>query len=230
MGKIVITVDGPAASGKSSLSSRLSQELGGKWVSTGAFYRGLGYVAQKEKVNFSDEKALAELCTSSLWQVELAPIKTKVFYNSIDVTDEIYTVEVGTIASQVSQFPKVRTNLLQAQRDCAQLTNLLIAEGRDCGSVVFPGAFLKIYLTANENDRAARRAKESGRDVDEQSKLIRLRDNQDSQRKSAPLKKVDDAIEIDSSMLSMDQVFESALEVFKEKYRSAYKSEFALSR
>ena len=111
MGRVV-TIDGPAASGKTSVSRELARRLGWYWVSTGAFYRGLGYVAQRLKYNLDDEQALAQLASSREWKVEMAENKTRVYLNVNgefeDVTDAIAAEDVGNIASKVSHFPKVR--------------------------------------------------------------------------------------------------------------------------
>lgn len=227
---LVLTVDGPAASGKSSLSRLLSEKLSGDWVSTGAFYRGLAFVAQEEGVSFDDEATLARLALdSSHWDVRLNPDKTRVFYHGADVSESIYSVSIGSGASQVSRFPEVRKNLLQAQRNCQRGRNLLVAEGRDCGTKVFPDAFLKIFLTASEEDRIMRRAVQSGEEVSVQSQLIRHRDKRDSGRKASPLAKAEGAFEIDSSGLTLEQVAERAIEAFQEKYRAAYKKDFQVS-
>lgn len=183
----IITVDGPAASGKSSVSRELARRLGWKWVSTGAFYRGLAYVSERESVATTDAAQLVRLAHSSLWSVRLDDDQTRVFYRSDDVTPEILAEANGTRASQISQIPEVRQALLDNQRDCAVGVPGLVAEGRDCGTVVFPNALLKIYLTASQEERAARRAREQGLSVEETQKDQEKRDQRDSTRRAAPL-------------------------------------------
>ena len=205
MGK-VITIDGPAASGKTSVSRELARRLGWNWVSTGAFYRGLGYVADRLRCDLDNEKALSELAKSNRWSVEMTTDSTRVFLGDEDVTDQIFQEHVGTIASKISQLPKVREALLQPQRDCQSETLGLVAEGRDCGTIVFPQADVKIYLTARQEDRALRRAKESGASAEEIQKAQVVRDQQDSSRKVAPLQVPENSFVVDASTLNFQQV------------------------
>lgn len=209
MGK-VITIDGPAASGKTSVSRELAKRLGWYWVSTGAFYRGLAYVAHRVKADLKDESKLSDLAASPVWRVEMAESKTRVYFvegqSEEDVTDEIYKEEVGNVASQISHFPKVRSSLLAAQRDCQARTEGLIAEGRDCGTVVFPTAEVKIYLTARSESRAERRAKEQGGSVETLAAEQAQRDLQDSTRKTAPLAVPVSAFVVDTTQMNFEQV------------------------
>lgn len=205
MGK-VITIDGPAASGKTSVSRELAKRLGWYWVSTGAFYRGLAYVAHRLQSDLKDEKKLADLASSQIWRVEMAESKTRVYFEEEDVTDEIYKEDVGNVASQISHFPQVRSSLLAAQRDCQARTEGLIAEGRDCGTVVFPKAEIKIYLTARSENRAERRAKEQGGSVEALMVEQTQRDLQDSTRKTAPLAVPDQAFVVDTTQMNFEQV------------------------
>lgn len=207
MGK-VITIDGPAASGKSSVSRELARRLGWNWVSTGAFYRGLGFVAHELGVDLNDENVLAELTHSDVWQVLMEPERTEVYFQGRCVTDDIGQEWVGGIASKISHFPKVREALLANQRDCADKTEGLVAEGRDCGTVVFPKAEVKVYLTANSEYRAERRAKELGLNVEETVAAQKVRDHQDSSRKTAPLQIPENALVLDTTHLSLAEVIE----------------------
>lgn len=202
----LITIDGPSASGKSSVSRLLAQKLGWQWVSTGAFYRGLALASIEEKVDSGDEKSLAQLVASSVWEVKMTPQETLVYYKNNDVTERIFGEDIGAVASQISQKPKVREALLQRQRDCFDPDKGLIAEGRDCGTVVFPKAQLKIYLTAGADQRAQRRSQEEAVDMAKTLEMQKKRDEQDVQRKQAPLKVADGAVEIDSSYLSLEEV------------------------
>lgn len=204
----VITIDGPAASGKSSVSRELARKLGWKWVSTGAFYRGLAYVALMEKVEPDDTAQLVRLAHSSVWSVRLEDDQTRVFYKSDDVTMEILSEANGSRASRISQIPEVRQALLENQRDCAIGVPGLVAEGRDCGTVVFPQAMLKIYLTASQEERAARRAKEHGLNVQEIQNQQQIRDKQDSSRAAAPLAIAPDARVVDSGGMLLSEVVE----------------------
>lgn len=205
MGK-VITIDGPAASGKSTVSRELARRLKWNWVSTGAFYRGLAFVAREKGLDFADEESIASIANSSDWSVQLTPERTEVVYCGHKVTDDIAQDSVGLLASQVSKYKKVREKLLKNQRDCKEIGPGLVAEGRDCGTVVFPDANLKIYLTADQAQRAERRAKELGVSVDEMQASQKQRDEADSKRKNAPMQIPENAIVIDTTDMTLDQV------------------------
>lgn len=208
MGKfgVVITIDGPAASGKSSVSREIARKHGWKWVSTGAFYRGLAFVALKKHIDLDDTKSLVELCTSDEWSINLTPQKTEVVFQGIDVTDQINHEDVGSFASRISHHQEVRKALLVAQRNCALGQKGLVAEGRDCGTVVFPEAPIKVYLTAKSENRALRRALEQGADLMEVQSAQKIRDQQDSSRKAAPLQIPENALVIDTTELDLEGV------------------------
>lgn len=203
---MVVTIDGPAASGKSSVSRELANRLGWQWVSTGAFYRGLGYAALRLKIDIADVKALSELAHSSEWRVVMGANRTQVFFKDEEVTDEIGREDVGNIASKISHYPEVRKALLEAQRNCSAGPQGLVAEGRDCGTVVFPQAQAKIYLTASSEHRAARRAAELGLDQGETQEAQKQRDKQDSTRKAAPLQVPENAFVVDTTEMGLDEV------------------------
>ncbi len=202
----VVTIDGPAASGKTSVSRELANRLGWQWVSTGAFYRGLAYVAQQLNLDFTDEGAIARLVDNREWEVRMDHEKTRVILHGKDVTNEINREEVGSLASKISSFPKVRAALLEAQRRCAKGVVGLVAEGRDCGTVVFPGANVKFFLTARSEDRAARRAQEQGKSMEETHDLQKVRDAQDANRKAAPMQASSDSFTVDTSDLNFMEV------------------------
>lgn len=214
---MVITIDGPAASGKSSVSRELARRLGWNWVSTGAFYRGLAFAALKMQIDLDDVQALTELTSNPAWSVRLAEERTKVFFGEEDVTDLIAHEDVGNFASKVSHYPEVRKALLQVQRNCAEGREGLVAEGRDCGTVVFPDAEAKVYLTANSELRAARRATELGLDQGDMVKAQQQRDMQDSTRKVAPMAIPENAFVLDSTELNFDQVVSKVEEFVRTK-------------
>lgn len=211
----IVTIDGPAASGKSSVSRELGRRLGWSWVSTGAFYRGLAYIAFVKKADIANEDEIVKLAQSADWSVEMTPQQTCVLMGGKDVTDEIGREEFGSLASKISSFPKVRKALLDAQRHCAAGVPGLIAEGRDCGTVVFPQAHVKIFLTARAEDRAARRAKDENRDVDQLVSEQKTRDAQDTGRKAAPLAVAVDGYTIDTTDLSLVEVVEKVEDLVK---------------
>jgi len=214
---MVVTIDGPAASGKSTVSRELASRLGWLWVSTGAFYRGLGYAALHANVDITDVDALMKLAHSDLWSVKMNANRTQVLFNGEDVTDDIAHEDVGSIASKISHYPEVRKALLDAQRNCSAGPQGLVAEGRDCGTVVFPQAQAKIYLTASSEHRAARRAAELGLDQGETQEAQKVRDRQDSTRKAAPLQVPEHALVVDTTELNLDEVVEKVENFVRSK-------------
>jgi CMP/dCMP kinase len=204
----VITIDGPAASGKSSVSRELAKLFSIPWVSTGAFYRGLAYVAIQSQVDLTNKEALTELAMSDVWRVEMNSEKTQVWFKDQDVTDFIFQEDVGNVASKISHYPEVRSSLLDHQRQCAFVSRGLVAEGRDCGTVVFPQAEVKVYLTASSENRAQRRAQELGLDEKELEIQQKQRDEQDSTRKVAPLQIPQDAFVVDTTQMTLNDVIQ----------------------
>ncbi len=205
---LVVTIDGPAASGKTSVSRELAKRLGWNWVSTGAFYRGLAFCVDNLNVDLTNESEIAQLSKSNRWNVRMDEDQTRVFLDGQDVTEKISQEKVGSIASKISHFPSVRKSLLAPQRECAEKTQGLVAEGRDCGTVVFPDAEVKIYLTAKQENRAERRAKELGLSTEETVEATSIRDQQDSTRKAAPLQVPEKALVVDTTHLNFEQVVE----------------------
>ncbi|CAN5684684.1 (d)CMP kinase [soil metagenome] len=204
----VLTIDGPAASGKSSVSRELARRLGWRWVSTGTFYRGIAWAAHEVGVDLEDEGALVAFIGSARWKVELTAPTTCFFLDGFDRTDEITKETVGSLASKISSYPRVRVALLDAQRKCATLDQGLIAEGRDCGTVVFPRAEVKVFLTARAEDRAQRRANDEGLSVEETISEQEQRDRQDTNRTAAPMTVPEGALKIDTSQHSFLEVVE----------------------
>ena len=217
LAKYIITIDGPAASGKTSVSRRLATHFNWSWVSTGAFYRGLAYIARREGIPLEDESALAKLCLADFWAVKMSDENTLVFLRGENVTAEIYKEENGSAASVISRFPKVRENLLELQRKCAKGVTGLVAEGRDCGTVVFPQAHLKIFITAGSDDRAERRAKEQGKNIEEMRIAQGQRDEQDSTRKTAPMQIPKDAHVIDTTHMGLSEVVDILISLVRKE-------------
>ncbi len=206
----IVTIDGPAGSGKSTVSGLLAQRLNLNFLTTGAFYRGLAYLCRKKAVDLKKIEEVTALAYYKAFDVQADVMGTKVFIDGIDITNELSNEEVALVASQISAYPEVRLALLDLQRDFARPPGI-IAEGRDCGTVVFPNANVKIFLTASLDKRATRRL------ADEQT--ISNRDNADSRRKVAPLSKAKDAIEIDSTALSVDEVVDKIIGIVKDKWK-----------
>jgi CMP/dCMP kinase len=202
---IMITIDGPSASGKSSISRKLAKKLGINWVSTGNFYRGVAFMAGKLKADLSNEDAIVNIIEKEDWEIKLTEENTLFLFRGQDVTMQLSLEEVGAIASKISSFPRVRKALLQGQRDCLKNSPKgLVAEGRDCGTVVFPEARVKIYLTADSSDRAMRRALEEGKSVKETSQSQKERDLKDQTRKTAPLQVPPGSIVVDTTGMSFE--------------------------
>ncbi len=214
----VVTIDGPAASGKSSVSRELAARYGWSWVSTGAFYRGIALACLKNNLAITDLDAVVKLASSKSWEVRMTQAKTEVWINGQDSTQEIHGEEVGALASQVSALPEVRKALLQAQRDCVKrCQGGLIAEGRDCGSVVFPNAVLKIYLEASPELRAARRAQETQASLKATIAAQKERDQRDSTRKVAPLQLPDGGVLINTDRHTLEEVVDEVDKLFQAK-------------
>jgi cytidylate kinase len=213
----IVTIDGPAASGKSSVSRELAKRMGWNWVSTGAFYRGLAYAALQKKINFDDIPALVNLSRSSDWSVKMTDDRTQVYYMNSEVTEQINREDVGNFASRISHYSEVRKALLESQRSCSLGPQGLVAEGRDCGTVVFPLAHAKVYLTADQSHRAARRAAEEGSSAENIMQSQIQRDEQDSTRKVAPLQVPEQAFVLDTTHLSFDDVVSKVEHFVKSK-------------
>lgn len=214
----VITIDGPSASGKTSVSREVARRLNCEWFSTGAIYRGLAFVIREKSISETDESTILPLCDSPEWHVKLSTLATEVYYKGQNVTREIHHEDIGSLASKISTLPKVRAALIAGQRKFKQTTDILVAEGRDCGTVIFPEAELKVYLTADLNKRVARRVSEvnsinpaAGLDQATATQNQAERDARDSQRAVAPLKVADGALVIDATDLTLDQVCDQIL-------------------
>jgi cytidylate kinase len=208
----LITIDGPSGSGKGTIAQRLAEKLGWKVLDSGALYRLVGLDVRNRGLDFEDEASIGALAASLDVRFE----KGEAFLHNQDVTNTIRSETAGNDASRVAALPRVREALLQWQRDCATADGL-IADGRDMGTVVFPDAPLKIFLTASPEERANRRykqLKEKGMSANLPRLIeeIRERDERDSNRTTAPLRPAEDAILIDSSALSIDEVTGKILE------------------
>ncbi|MFO7760932.1 MAG: (d)CMP kinase [Thermodesulfobacteriota bacterium] len=206
----IITIDGPSGSGKSTISRSVAAELGFTFLDTGAMYRAAGYHAIQKRIDLADEKGLEYLLDNI--ELELYPGKddTRIFLNHQEISEAIRTAEIGLAASRVSALPAVRKKLTKIQREMGRL-GMVVAEGRDTGTVVFPEASYKFYLDASPEERARRRTlqlRQQGYEADEQEilKQLKERDDADSSRSQAPLRKAADAVIIDSSKLTIEEV------------------------
>ena len=208
----VITIDGPSASGKGTISAQIAEKLGWNMLDSGALYRLVAYALLKANGDVSDTGAVQAL--ASQLDVEFvaqgAGAGTRILLEKEDVTDAIRTEAVGNMASQVAVIPEVRQALLERQRQFQQSPGL-VADGRDMGTVVFPAAGLKIFLTASVEERARRRykqLKDKGMDVSLRhlSRDMEERDRRDSERSVAPLRAAEDARVLDSTDLAIPEV------------------------
>jgi CMP/dCMP kinase len=218
--KLVITIDGPAGAGKSTVSKALAKRLGYIYLDTGALYRALAYKTLNAKIRFDDNAGIADLCVNTRITLNNIDGQMKVYVDGEDVGDKIRTEEVGLIASQISKLVVVRQSLLCLQREAAKKSGI-VAEGRDMGSVVFPNADYKFYLDANFEERIQRRHKELlGKGISSEYQKIKkdmqARDKQDSEREIAPLRPTRDSIVIDSTGMSVAKVVDKILTLISE--------------
>ena len=215
----VLTIDGPSGSGKGTLAQRMAAELGWHYLDSGALYRVLAQAALQAEIDLADESALAELAATLPVTFDVEADKLTVLLNDQDVSLLIRSEQAGNAASKVAAIPAVRSALLQRQRDFRQLPGL-VTDGRDMGTVVFPDAPFKVYLTASAEVRASRRykqLKEKGIDsnLPDLIKEITERDERDQQRDVAPLKPAEDAIILDSTAFGIDAVFQRVSELVR---------------
>lgn len=221
MKNVIITVDGPSGAGKGTLCYALAQKLGFNFLDSGAIYRITALAATKKAIPLDDENTLAEIGQNLDVQFIPQDGEVNVILNGENVGDQIRTAEAGQNASKVAAFPKVRQALLQRQRDFASEKGL-IADGRDMGTVVFPEAQIKLFLDASAEERAKRRVKQLqskgfNANFDEILAEIKERDFRDRNRAVAPLVPAADALLLDSTNLSIDEVIQQALDYISSK-------------
>lgn len=217
--KLIIAIDGPAGSGKSTTAKLLAQKLGYLYIDTGAMYRAVTLYAIKNNLLGNDEKII-ELANKLNIDLKFENGQTKVFVDGNDVSESIRSLEVNQNVSPVSKIEGVRKVLVQKQKEMGR-NGGVVMEGRDITTVVFPNADVKIFLTATIDERAKRRALEFAQkgqnlDIEKVKENISERDRIDSNRAVSPLKKSEDAIEIDTSDLSIEQQVNLILEEVKK--------------
>lgn len=215
MRKIIIAIDGPAGSGKSTTARLVAQRLGYAYIDTGAMYRALTLKVIESGVDPNDEKGIVKLAENTRIEILYKNGDFKVFLDGEDVTEKIRTPQVTSFVSLVSAHPRVREKMVEKQRELGK-NGGVVMDGRDIGTVVFPKADLKIFMKADVKERAKRRQKEMENqglhiELDELIKDIEERDKLDSTREVAPLKKAEDAIEIDTTNLTIEEQVELVL-------------------
>ena len=215
-----IAIDGPAGAGKSTIAKRVAKELSFIYVDTGAMYRAVALYLLRNEIDGTDAEAVADNCQSAEVSIRYENGEQVVILNGENVNQYIRTEEVGNMASVSSANPEVRAHLLKLQRNLA-VENNVVMDGRDIGTNVLPNADLKIYLTASSKVRAERRYKELVEkgveaDFDKIEEDIIIRDRQDMEREIAPLKQAEDAVLVDSSDMTIEEVVDAIVAEFEK--------------
>ncbi|MDL1988010.1 MAG: (d)CMP kinase [Deltaproteobacteria bacterium] len=219
MKRLLITIDGPAGAGKTTVSRELADRLNYKYIDTGALYRVVAFEARAAGVSKDDDAGLENLCSALNLNFVKDERGLRLLSNNSDITDQIRAPEISMMASAVSARPVVRKYLLDLQRNMGREKGVVF-EGRDMGTVVFPDADKKFYLDASQKVRAIRRYREleskTSQTLEEVEREIRLRDENDRKREVAPMKPADDAVIVDSTDLSINDAVDMMLSyIFK---------------
>lgn len=216
-----IAVDGPAGAGKSTIAKRIAKETAFIYVDTGAMYRAMAVYFLDNGIDAADESAVNAACGKVSVVIGYDNGVQQVFLNGENVTARLRSEEVGTMASKISVYPKVRKKLVELQRELAEKSSVIM-DGRDIGTCVLPDANLKIFLTASVEARAKRRfeeLREKGEtpDYGEIAADIKERDNRDMNREVSPLRPAEDAVLVDSSYMGIEDVVKTVLDLFDKK-------------
>jgi cytidylate kinase len=209
---MVIAIDGPAGAGKSTVARAVAAEIGFTYLDSGAMYRCVALAALESGNGLEDGEALGDLAAGLAIGFDGA----RVLLGSRDVSEEIRTPGVTAASSRVSVHPRVREALVERQRELIAAGDY-VAEGRDIGTVVSPEAPLKVFLTASDEERARRRAAETGEDVEAVLEAQRSRDARDTEREHGALRPADDAVELDTSSLSLEEVVSQVVAMTRER-------------
>jgi cytidylate kinase len=216
----IIAIDGPSGAGKSTLGRRLARELGLLYIDTGAMYRAVALAVTRAGVSTTDADSVADVARRARIRLEGDPDTLRVWLDDEDVSDEIRGEQTGHTASVVSAIPEVRRELVAQQRQLGERAGGVVLDGRDIGTVVFPDADVKFFITAVPEERARRRFEEMGahdQTFDETLADITARDRRDSTRADSPLAIAADAVVIDTTELSVEDVFQRLTEVVRER-------------
>jgi len=224
MANLVITIDGPAASGKSTIARLLAEKLGASFLDTGAMYRAVPLAAIEAGVDMSDEEKLLGVLDDRKFQFAVRESKIMVCINGVNVTERIREPEVTAKAWHIASAVKLREKLVEMQRQFASTEKKIVTEGRDQGTVAFPDADVKFFLTADAKERARRRQaelrpKSSSESLEQIQRAIEERDKSDEDRAVGPLRPASDAIVVDTTDLSIEEVVEKLLCCVEEKCR-----------
>ena len=224
----VIAIDGPAGAGKSTVSREVAKRLGFMYLDSGAMYRALALAVKKAGIDPQNDKSLASLCKSLNIRFDAAQASLRIFLNGEDVSEHIRTPEIDMLASKISAIAVVRQEMTRLQRAVAEKAGRAVAEGRDMGTVVFPDAKCKLFLTATLEERARRRYEERrqrGEKVDpaQVARELKKRDEQDEKRALAPLKPAEDAVIIDTTQLTIDEVVDKICGMAKPRFAQTQK-------
>lgn len=211
---IVIAIDGPAGAGKSTIARRVAAQLGYTYIDTGAMYRSVALWALRENMPVTDAHRMEQLAEAA--EIRLITETSRVLLNGEDVSDAIREARVSDAASQVATIAGVRRALVSKQRAIAGFSNVVM-EGRDIGTVVFPDATLKVFLDADQGERVRRRVDQLGAVAETVREQIADRDRRDIQRAEAPLTQAPDAVYLDSTSLSIDEVAEAILKLIRAR-------------
>jgi cytidylate kinase len=216
-----IAIDGPAGAGKSTIAKMVAEKLSFIYVDTGAMYRAIALYLIREGIDDSDEEGIRGACPNISVSIEYDGGQQQVLLNGENVNGLIRTEQVSMVTSNISKYPVVREKLLHLQRDLAQ-TKHVIMDGRDIGTCVLPQADAKIFLTASAAERAKRRYKEQTErgitcSLQEIERDIIARDEQDMNRETSPLKQAPDAVLVDSSYMTIEQVADEIIRIYQEK-------------
>ena len=214
-----IAIDGPAGAGKSAIAKMVAKKLGFIYVDTGAMYRAMALYFIRNGIAGDDEAAITKACEGIDVSIEYENGQQIVLLNGENVNDYIRTEEVSMMTSDTSKYPAVRSKLLDIQRNLAKVKDVIM-DGRDIGTCVLPDAETKIYLTASSAERARRRYKEQVErgiecDIEQIEKDIIARDEQDMNREISPLKQAEDAVLLDSSDMTIDEVVDEMIRIHK---------------
>lgn len=221
MSNFSIAIDGPAGAGKSTIAKRLAALLNCIYIDTGAMYRTVGYACLLDGVNYEDESAVVKVLEQIKLSIQYSEVGQQIYLNDDNVSTKIRTDEVAAAASKVATYQPVREELVRRQQEMAKAQSVVM-DGRDIGTVVLPFATLKIFLTASVEERAQRRFKEYAQkgmsvSIEQLEADIKARDLQDSTREISPLKQAEDAIVVDTTYLTIDEIVEKIEALLQER-------------